>query len=999
MTIDATLDTAAALFAGPGEMRARCRTHDWSATSLGSVDGWPQSLRTAAAYTLASGFAAILLWGPELAQIYNDAYVPFLGDKHPWALGQPTHECWPEIRDVTGPAFERALAGETVTLHEQPFDLRRRGPGAPADRMYITLSYVPVRDEQGQVGGVLATAMGADEAVTARRIGQERETLASAARLEGERLRSLIVHMPAPVALLVGPEHRHEIVNDEFRRISGGGRDVTGLTVREAFPELAGQGIYETLDRVYASGEPWAAPGSLVRYDRDGTGVRDAWFDVRFVPVRDATGAVIGILNFAVDVTTQVTARMAVERSAAAARRALDGLAATYRTAPVGLAVVDRDLRFVRINERLAEINGASVEAHVGRTVREMIPRVADVAESRLLEVMSTGVPRYDVPISVQMPNEGGEVRHWLEHWLPLRDAAGTVMGVNIVAEEVTERMRADVERERLLAAEQAARERSEAVLASIADAFYLLDRDWRFMYVNDAAEPLLQTTREALLGRTLWEMFPGVTGSEFEGPYRTAMATGQATSVESYFPPLGTWFDVHSYPWAGGLMVHFRDVGARKAAEAERERLLAAEQSARAAVERAAERTARLQRVTAALAVAVTTEDVAQAMLDVGLSAVGAVAGVVCRLDDTASAIDRVWALGYPMDGLDWFREHALTVALPPRDVVRTRQPVWIENEAAWLARYLMPNEGMTAPPAAAALPLLVGDRLVGVMVLRMPTPHRFPAEDRTQLLSVASQCAQALERTRLYEAERDARAHADEANRAKSEFLAVMSHELRTPLNAIGGYAELIELGIHGPVTAEQRTALARIQKSQRHLLGLINGVLNYARVEAGAVHYEIGDVPLDEVLSTCEALTAPQVRAKGLTMRHEGCDTDLRVRADRDKVQQVVLNLISNAVKFTEPGGALELACTADGNMVRVRVTDTGRGIALDQLERVFEPFVQVDARLTRTQEGTGLGLAISRDLARGMGGELTAASTLRVGSVFTLVLPKGEAVDSR
>jgi signal transduction histidine kinase len=228
--------------------------------------------------------------------------------------------------------------------------------------------------------------------------------------------------------------------------------------------------------------------------------------------------------------------------------------------------------------------------------------------------------------------------------------------------------------------------------------------------------------------------------------------------------------------------------------------------------------------------------------------------------------------------------------------------------------------------------------------------------------------------------------------------EFLATMSHELRTPLNAIGGYAELIELGIRGPVTSEQRSDLARIQQSQRHLLGLINGVLNYARVEAGAVHYSVENVSLAEVLAACEAVMAPQVRLRGLTLDHASCDRSLRVRADGEKLQQIVLNLMSNAVKFTEPGGRIALRCLAsaeDGRLgatVRVQVSDTGIGIDPDQLERVFEPFVQIDASLTRTREGTGLGLAISRDLARGMGGELSAESAPGGGSTFTLVLPR-------
>jgi PAS domain S-box-containing protein len=243
--------------------------------------------------------------------------------------------------------------------------------------------------------------------------------------------------------------------------------------------------------------------------------------------------------------------------------------------------------------------------------------------------------------------------------------------------------------------------------------------------------------------------------------------------------------------------------------------------------------------------------------------------------------------------------------------------------------------------------------------------------------------------------EAAESAQRDAEDANRAKSEFLAVMSHELRTPLNAIGGYAELMQLGLHGPVTNEQLVALERIQRSQRHLLGLINGVLNYSRVEAGAVHYEIADVPLDETLATCEALIAPQLRAKKLEFVNRLCPPGTVVRADREKLQQVLLNLLSNSVKFTESGGRVELACSALPNgMMSVRVRDTGRGIPAEQLERVFQPFVQVDTRLTRTQDGVGLGLAISRDLARGMGGDLTVESESGRGSTFTLTVPLTE-----
>ncbi|HEU4642774.1 MAG TPA: ATP-binding protein, partial [Gemmatimonadaceae bacterium] len=210
-------------------------------------------------------------------------------------------------------------------------------------------------------------------------------------------------------------------------------------------------------------------------------------------------------------------------------------------------------------------------------------------------------------------------------------------------------------------------------------------------------------------------------------------------------------------------------------------------------------------------------------------------------------------------------------------------------------------------------------------------------------------------------------ARDAAEAANRAKSEFLAVMSHELRTPLNAIGGYAEIIELGIRGPVTPEQRADLDRIQKSQRHLLGLINGVLNYARLETGNVRYEVTDIRVGDLLATCETLVAPQAGAKHLRLTMPCPAPELTVHADAEKVQQVLLNLLTNAIKFTDAGGSITLECSERDDRIGIAVTDTGQGIAPEKLVMIFDPFVQVDARLTRTQEGVGLGLAISRDLA--------------------------------
>ena len=239
-------------------------------------------------------------------------------------------------------------------------------------------------------------------------------------------------------------------------------------------------------------------------------------------------------------------------------------------------------------------------------------------------------------------------------------------------------------------------------------------------------------------------------------------------------------------------------------------------------------------------------------------------------------------------------------------------------------------------------------------------------------------------------------ARAEAETANRAKAEFLATMSHELRTPLNAIIGYADLMDLELRGPLTDGQREDVRRVRRSSQYLLGLINDMLNFARLEAGRVEITLDEIPLHETLAGMETLIAPQLQARHLSYRYEPCDPGWRAVADRERLEQILVNLLTNACKFTEPGGRITLGCELRVRELRIHVRDTGRGISPAKAVNIFDPFVQVDRHLTHeSQQGVGLGLAISRDLARAMGGDLTLESTPGEGSVFTVHLRRGAA----
>jgi len=252
-------------------------------------------------------------------------------------------------------------------------------------------------------------------------------------------------------------------------------------------------------------------------------------------------------------------------------------------------------------------------------------------------------------------------------------------------------------------------------------------------------------------------------------------------------------------------------------------------------------------------------------------------------------------------------------------------------------------------------------------------------------------------LDRTRRQAEEIEHRRNeADVANRTKTEFLAAMSHELRTPLNAIAGYVQLLMLGVRGPLTDEQAIDLGRIQRSQQHLLSLINDILNFSRLEAGAVTYEIGSVPLGTVLEAATSMISLQAAAKQITLTLEPCPPTMRALADDSKLEQVLLNLLSNAVKFTQRGGHVSVRCEAADDHVVTRVQDDGPGIPADRLADIFEPFVQLDRALGNPREGVGLGLAISRDLARGMQGDLTVESIPGKGSTFTVSLKRAAAI---
>ena len=341
--------------------------------------------------------------------------------------------------------------------------------------------------------------------------------------------------------------------------------------------------------------------------------------------------------------------------------------------------------------------------------------------------------------------------------------------------------------------------------------------------------------------------------------------------------------------------------------------------------------------------------------------------------------------------------------------------ETLWNEMGAKWkielLCAYAMPNFSRSAHAEQF-------EEICGQHAHVAPTESYLQSGESGRLLEIArlQQRAQALEhevaqrealerelrealevQQRALLAERAARAEAESASLAKNQFLAVMSHELRTPLNAIAGHTQLLEMGLHGPVTSAQREALDRIDRSQRHLLTLVDDVLSLVRVESGRAEYFLDAVDVDSVIRAMIAMMEPL-----LTSAQLRCDlgeavsrfaTPLMVLADRERLQQILLNLLTNAIKFTPAGGSIAISAepVPDSPLARIEVRDNGVGIPEGRLEEVFEPFVQLATKLSSRQDGIGIGLTISREFARGMGGDLTVARGRAEGAAFTLTLP--------
>ncbi|MEH1853285.1 MAG: PAS domain S-box protein [Nostoc sp.] len=837
-------------------------------------------------------------------------------------------------------------------------------------------------------------------------------------------------------------------------------------------------------------------------------------------------------------------------------------LDALLQAAPVAVCFLDRQLQYIRINQVFADINGLSIEEHLGRKFQQVLPAMAAEFEQQLQRVLETGEPLLNVEISGETREQPGRYGYWLGNYYPVNNAMGETVGIGIILADVTVAKLTEV-------ALRESEERFRTIFNQATVGITLLALDGQFLQVNPAFCEITGYSVEELIELSFQEithpddlvvdrlyarqvLAREINGYSLEKRYirkdsslvwvkvtasavwdaegkpkhglaiiedisdRKRVEATQQFLLESSallgasldyevvlknvahlaVPTLADWCVVDiftedqsvkhleiasAYPiktkimeelqrryprsterrrsiffklkegksvfhpeFSDSLIAGFaedeghhqllssleirsmmliplysrgqlfgsiafttadsgryykeadlafgEDIARRAATAIDNARLYQETQQAKQAAERSVNRTILLQRITAALSEALTPQQVADVVVNQGIAALEATGGSVILFDQLGSNLKVVQAIGYPQSLIDTWASFPVTAPNQIAETVRTRQPIFVENLATMIARYpsLTDVVTLTGNNAWVSIPLIAEGEVIGALGLSFTNVQIFTEEDRGFMLTLGQQCAQAIARAQLYEAEKTARAQAETANRLKDEFLAVLSHELRTPLNPILGWAKLLRTRKFDEATKIQ--ALETIERNAKLQTQLIGDLLDVSRILQGKVSLNLYAVDLKVAIAAALETVRLAAEAKSIQIQTVLSNDIGKVLGDSDRLQQVMWNLLSNAVKFTPTDGLVEVHLKQVGLDAQIQVIDTGKGISPEFLPYVFDYFRQADAKTTRVFGGLGLGLAIVRHLVELHGGTVQAESLGEgQGATFTVSLP--------
>ncbi|MCC5602621.1 PAS domain S-box protein [Nostoc favosum] len=822
----------------------------------------------------------------------------------------------------------------------------------------------------------------------------------------------------APVAVcFLDRELRYIRINQVFA-------DINGLTIEEHLGRKFGEvlpamavDLELQLQRVLNTGEP------LLNVEINGKtreqSERYGYWLGNYYPVNNPMGERIGIGIILADVT-------AAKQTEVALRESEERFRAMFNQATVGIALVALDGQFLQINPALCEITGYSHEELIQLNFQEIThPDDLEIDWENGRQVLAKEISGYSLE-KRYIRKDGSIV------WVNLTssvvwDTNGQPKYALGILEDISARKQVEatqkflVEASTLLAAsldyEIALESVANLAVPTLAD-WCIVDvfqKDWSSKQIAIAiADPTKQNTLEEIrrryppktktkqlveqLGLGISIFYPELSDSNLvqmaqnEEHLQLLRSLGISSLMVIPVRSRGQLFGAISFFTAeSGRHYQQTDLAlaediARRAATAIDNARLYQE------TERSVNRTILLQRITAALSEALTPQQVADVVVNQGIAALEATGGSVVLLTEGDTTLKVVQAIGYPQTLINTWATFPITAPNQIAETVRTGQPVFLENLAAMIARYpdLADVVTVIANNAWASIPLIAEGKVIGALGLSFTIGQIFNEEDRGFMLTLGQQCAQAIARAQLYEAEKTARAQAETANRIKDEFLAVLSHELRTPLNPILGWAKLLRTRKFDEATRIR--ALETIERNAKLQTQLIGDLLDVSRILQGKVRLNLYAVDLKVAIAAALETVRLAAEAKSIEIKTVLSHDIGKVLGDGDRLQQVMWNLLSNAVKFTPTEGRVEVRLEQVGLEAQIQVIDTGKGIMLEFLPYVFDYFRQADAKTTRIFGGLGLGLAIVRHLVELHGGTVQAESLGEgQGATFTVRLP--------
>ncbi|MCW5312498.1 PAS domain S-box protein [Nostoc sp. KVJ3] len=844
----------------------------------------------------------------------------------------------------------------------------------------------------------------------------------------------------APVAVcFLDRELRYIRINQVFA-------DINGLTIEEhlgqkfgeVLPAMAAE-LEPQLQRVLDTGDPLL--NVEISGETRGQPGRYGYWLGNYYPVNNPMDETVGIGIILADVT-------AAKQTEVALRESEERFRTIFNQATVGITVLALDGQFLQVNPAFCEITGYSVEELIELSFQD-ITHPDDVKVDLLYaqQVLAREINGYSLE-KRYIRKDGSLV--WVKVTASaVWDAEGKPMYALGIIEDISERQAAlrDVSdelrlRKRVEATQQFLLESSallaasldyEVVLKNVAHLAVPTLADWCVVDIfteDQLVENLTIASAYPMKTKIMEELqrlYPRSTKrrrsiffrlkegkSVFHAEFSDSLIAGFAEDQRHHHLlssleirslmviPLysrGQLFGSISFTTADSGryyteadLAFAEDIARRAATAIDNARLYQETQRAKQAAERSVNRTLLLQRITAALSEALTPQEVADVVVNQGIAVLEATGGSVVLLDEGDNTLKVVQAIGYPQTLVNTWATFPITSPNQIAETVRTGQPIFLENLAAMIARYpdLANIVTVMGNNAWASIPLIAEGKVIGALGLSFTTGQIFNEEDRGFMLTLGQQCAQAIARAQLYEAEKTARAQAETANRIKDEFLAVLSHELRTPLNPILGWAKLLRTRNFDEATKIK--ALETIERNAKLQTQLIGDLLDVSRILQGKVRLNLYAVDLKIAIAAALETVRLAAEAKSIQIQTVLSNDIGKVLGDSDRLQQVMWNLLSNAVKFTPTDGQVEVRLQQVGLDAQIQVIDTGKGINPEFLPYVFDYFRQADAKTTRVFGGLGLGLAIVRHLVELHGGTVQAESLGEgQGATFTVSLP--------